>query len=78
MVKTVPIVKQEQVVLCCDKCGKVLRPSGTVMCSHPPKYSYSCECGFKTTASRLYPFLRTTIDLENAAEISEEELAKGD
>lgn len=49
-----PLIKKVEVKTCmtmiyCSQCGAPLRPSDTVLATHPPQYTYNCpKCGLDT------------------------------
>lgn len=53
-------VKKMYVInLCCDRCGKVMTGTDTVLATMPPKYTYEClDCKTAATSTKLYPYIK--------------------
>lgn len=77
MIKAAEVTKILQINLYCDKCGKRMEKlSYLTLASHPPKFTYKCECGEVQTSTRVYPFQQIFFDEENAKEIDLEEVKR--
>ena len=64
-----------QTRMMCDKCGKgEMIPSGEMLTSNPPKYTYKCiVCGNIVESTYRYPYARL-VSVENLREPVENEV----
>ena len=77
MIKAAEVTKILQINLYCDKCGKRMdRMTDMVITTHPPMFTYGCECGEVQTSTEVYPRQMVYFDEGSAKEIDLEEVKK--
>lgn len=74
MIKAAEVIKILQINMYCDKCGKRMKRSDTVLSTYPPTFTYHCECGHTESSRIAYPTQQIFFDEGNAVEIEEIEI----
>lgn len=51
-------IRAVRVMLYCDECGARMKPTGTVIMTHPAKHPHRCpDCGFQDNYDHQYPYI---------------------
>lgn len=74
MIVKARVTETYEVMLRCDNCRNILRPSG--FDSKAGAYVYKCTCGFETLSKLCYPFTQAVFDPASEKVVTEDEVVK--
>ena len=74
MIVKAKVIDTYEIMMKCDKCGRILRPNG--FDSQTIMHKYVCDCGNEYQSKLCYPFTQVSYDIGSMQTITEEEVMK--